>query len=364
MKQNIYLFSDSLIRRKDNTIMVERICQTENDDEEVGCDYDLIDEHFKEELLLGEEALLPAGDKKYIPVENIESVFTFGSVHFNTRFLYFLSQSQIPMHIFSYNGNYAGSFLPAESNLSGNTLVKQVSLYKHQLKRLEIAKQFVYGAISNGLANLKYHFNRGSHLSDFIEQLIEIRSYIKDAQSIEELMGLEGTAKKVYYSSWRYIFTYPIDFTQRVKNPPNNLVNALISYGNMIVYSVCVNEIYHTRLYPEIGFLHQPGEGRSSLSFDIAEIFKPLLTDRVIFKLINKNVISEKDAIIKNGKCYLKKKARQEFAAEIQNKLMTKIQLEGKEVRYTYRRIIREECYKLLKHINEQENYTPYISKW
>lgn len=363
MKQNIYLFSDSLIRRKDSTVMVERICQTENADEDNDSVYD-IDEQFKEELLLGEEALLPAGDKKYIPVENIESVFTFGSVHFNTRFLYFLSQSQIPMHIFSYNGNYAGSFFPSETNLSGNTLVKQVSFYKHQLKRLEIAKQFVYGAISNGLANLKYHFNRGRHLSDFIEQLIEIKSYIKDAQSIEELMGLEGTAKKVYYSAWRYIFAYPIDFTQRVKNPPNNLINALISYGNMIVYSVCVNEIYHTRLYPEVGFLHQPGEGRSSLSFDIAEIFKPLLTDRAIFKLINKNVISEKDAIIKNGKCYLKKKARQEFVAEIQEKLMTKIQLEGKEVRYTYRRIIREECYKLLKHINEEEVYTPYISKW
>lgn len=363
MKQNIYLFSDSLIRRKDSTVMVERICQTENADGDNDSVYD-IDEQFKEELLLGEEALLPAGDKKYIPVENIESVFTFGSVHFNTRFLYFLSQSQIPMHIFSYNGKYAGSFFPSVTNLSGNTLVKQVSFYKHQLKRLEIAKQFVYGAISNGLANLKYHFNRGRHLSDFIEQLIEIRSYIKDAQSIEELMGLEGTAKKVYYSAWRYIFAYPIDFTQRVKNPPNNLINALISYGNMIVYSVCVNEIYHTRLYPEVGFLHQPGEGRSSLSFDIAEIFKPLLTDRAIFKLINKNVISEKDAIIKNGKCYLKKKARQEFVAEIQEKLMTKIQLEGKEVRYTYRRIIREECYKLLKHINEEEVYTPYISKW
>jgi CRISPR-associated protein Cas1 len=363
MKQNIYLFSDSLIKRKDNTVLVERICTDDEslNDPYVPSDFNPI---LREELLLGDEVTLPAGDKKYIPVENIESVFTFGSVHFNTRFLYFLSQSQIPMHIFSYNGNYSGSFFPAETNLSGNTLVKQVSFYKDEIKRLEIAQQFVYGAISNGLANLKYHFNRGKLLNDFIEQMLEIRSYVTDSQSIEELMGLEGTAKKVYYAAWRHIFAYPIDFTQRVKNPPNNLVNALISYGNMIVYSVCVNEIYHTRLYPEVGFLHQPGEGKTSLSFDIAEIFKPLITDRAIFKLINKNVISEKDAIVKNGKCYLNKKARQEFVAEIQNKLTTKIQLDGKEVRFTYRRIIREECYKLLKHINEEEIYKPFISKW
>lgn len=361
MKQSIYLFSDSLIRRKDSTILVERICRDENIEEE--SEYEL-ENKLHEELLLGEEILMPAGDKKYIPVENIESVFTFGSVHFNTRFLYFLSQSQIPLHIFNYNGEYAGTFYPAETNLSGATLINQVSFYKHELKRLDLAKQFVYGAISNGLANLKYHLNRGAHLNDFIEQMTEIRSYIHSAQSIEELMGLEGTAKKVYYSAWRYIFSYPVDFTQRVKNPPNNLINALISYGNMIVYSVCINEIYHTRLYPEIGFLHQPGEGKSSLSFDVAEIFKPLITDRAIFKLINKNVISEKDAIIKNGKCFLKKNAKQQFAAEIQSKLITKIQLDGKEVRYTYRRIIREECYKLIKHINGEEIYKPYISKW
>lgn len=361
MKQSIYLFSDSLIRRKDSTVLVERICRDETAVEEAD---DELETRLQEELLLGEEILLPAGDKKYIPVENIESVFTFGSVHFNSRFLYFLSQSQIPMHIFNYNGEYAGSFYPAESNLSGPILINQVSFFKHELKRLDLAKQFVYGAISNGLANLKYHLNRGSHLSDYIEQMTEIRSYLQDARSIEELMGLEGTAKKVYYSAWRYIFSYPVDFTQRVKNPPNNLINALISYGNMIVYSVCENEIYHTRLYPEIGFLHQPGEGKTSLSFDIAEIFKPLITDRAIFKLINKNVISEKDAITKNGKCFLKKKAKQEFAAEIQSKLITKIQLDGKEVRYTYRRIIREECYKLIKHLNGEESYKPYISKW
>ncbi|MFZ2323285.1 MAG: type I-B CRISPR-associated endonuclease Cas1b [Ignavibacteriaceae bacterium] len=361
MKQSIYLFSDSLIRRKDSTILVERICRDESADEEA--DYEL-ETKLQEELLLGEEIIMPAGDKKYIPVENIESVFTFGSVHFNTRFLYFLSQSQIPMHIFNYNGDYAGTFYPAETNLSGNTLINQVSFYKHQIKRLDIAKQFVSGSISNGLANLKYHLNRGARLNDFIEQIVEIRSYIHDAQSVEELMGLEGAAKKVYYTAWRYIFSYPIDFTQRVKNPPNNLINALISYGNMIVYSVCANEIYHTKLYPEIGFLHQPGEGRSSLSFDIADIFKPLITDRAIFKLINKNVISEKDAVVKNGKCYLKKKTRQAFAEEIQEKLITKIQLDGKEVRYTYRRVIREECYKLIKHINGEETYKPYISKW
>lgn len=132
----------------------------------------------------------------------------------------------------------------------------------------------------------------------------------------------------------------------------------------MIVYSVCLNEIFHTRLYPEIGFIHQPGDNKMSLSYDLADIFKPLITDRAIFKVINKNMISEKDCTVRNNRCILKKSARQKFVQEIEDKLMTKIQLEGKEVRYSYRRVIREECYKLLRHFNQEEPYRAYISKW
>jgi CRISPR-associated protein Cas1 len=360
MKKNLYLFSDSLLKRKDCTLSVERICRDESEEN----NYEQEDKLLNEEYLLGEDVLLPAGDKKYIPVESIESIFGFGTLCFNSRLLYFLSLNQIPMHIFNFNGNYSGSFLPETESTSGTTVIKQVTFFKHPLKRMEIAKEFVNGAISNALVNLRYYCNRGSQVKDQIQQLEEINGYVPRADSVDELMGFEGTAKKIYYSAWKYIFSYPVEFDKRVKNPPDNLINALISYGNMIVYSICLNEIYHTRLYPEISYLHQPGENRKSLAFDIAEIFKPIITDRVIFKVINKNIIAEKDAIQKNRRCFLNKKAKQEYVSHLEEKLMTKIQVDGKEVRYSYRRLIREECYKLLKHLNEEEKYKAYITKW
>ncbi len=360
MKKNLYIFSDSSIRRKDKTLLIERICKEESEIDE----FEREEKEFLEEYLLGKDILLPSGDKKYIPVESIDSIFSIGAVYFNSRFMYFLSQHQIPMHVFNYLGGYAGSFIPASDINSGTILIQQVKHHKHPVKRLEIAKQFVFGALSNAIANLKYYNNRGSHVDDHIEQIEDIREYIESATSVEELMGLEGAAKKVYYSAWRYIFVYPVDFTRRVKNPPDNLINALISYGNMIVYSVCLNEIYHSRLYPEIGFLHQPGENRHSLAFDVAEIFKPIITDRVIFKMINKHIITESDAIQKNRKCFLKKKAKQEFVAALEDKLMTKIQVDGRDARSSYRRLIREECFKIVEHLRENEKYTPYITKW
>lgn len=359
MKQNIYLFSDTLIKRKDHSIICEKICRKNDEPEEDGWE-----ENEKEEFILGEDVEIPAGDKKYIPIESIESILAFGSVRFNSRFLYFLSQNQIPLHVFSFKGNYAGSFYPAERQHSGPILIAQTLLFRHQQKRLEVAKQFVIAAISNAMANLKYYQNRGVHLEEDIQQLVEMKDYACRAQYLDELMGIEGTAKKYYYAAWKRIFNYPIDFSNRVKNPPNNLVNALISYGNMIVYSACLNEIYHTRLYPEIGYLHEPGEGKLSLSYDIAEIFKPLITDRAIFKVINKNIISENDAFTKNGRCMVKRAARIAFAQEIENKLLTKIQVEGKEKRMSYRRLIREECFKLINYLTNQIKYEAYVTKW
>lgn len=128
MKQNIYLFSDSVIKRKDSTLVLERICKEHTDD-----DFEE-DKQLNYEYLLGEDLLMPAGDKKYIPVESVESIFSFGSIHFNSRFLYFLSQNQIPVHVFSYYGNYAGSFLPAERSVSGQTLIKQVMHFNAEEK--------------------------------------------------------------------------------------------------------------------------------------------------------------------------------------------------------------------------------------
>lgn len=76
---------------------------------------------------------------------------------------------------------------------------------------------------------------------------------------------------------------------QRTKLPPSNEVNAMISFVNSMCYTLCLDMIYHTQLNPTISFLHQPGERRYSLALDLAEIFKPVLADRLIFSLLNKN---------------------------------------------------------------------------
>ena len=72
------------------------------------------------------------------------------------------------------------------------------------------------------------------------------------------------------------------------------MVNTLISFLNSLVYTTVLSEIYKTQLDPTISFLHEPGVSRFSLSLDIAEVFKPIIADRLIFSLLNRNQIQDK----------------------------------------------------------------------
>lgn len=359
MKKPIYIFSDSLLKRAENSLIAERIIKNNDDENDEVLDVD------SEEFLIGEEIEIPQGEKQRIPVESVDSIFTFGTVRFNTRFLSFCSKYGIPVHILTYNQKFSGSFLPNRIFQSGNMIIKQVEHYRNLVKRIEIAKEFVAGAIHGALANLKYYSNRKGGLSEDINTIEEILSTVNEAETINELMGIEGNAKRNYYFAWKSIFSQPVEFSCRVKNPPNNLINSLISYGNMVLYAVTVNEIFRTRIYPDIGFLHSAGENRLPLSFDIAEIFKPIIIDRAIFTVINKNMISEADVSYRKNMCVIKKSARKTFVTEIHEKLHTIISPKKNGGRgMSYRRLIREECYKLMKHLNGEEKYKSFRIRW
>ena len=358
MKQRLYIFSDSVLKRKANTLFVETVVR-ENEDAEEG-----FWENDKEDYLIGKEEIIPSGDKKYIPVENIDSITSIGSVRFNSRFLYFLSQNSIPLHVVNYRGDYSGSFIPSERQFSGSVLLKQSAAYKNFELRLAIAKEMIDASVHNMIANLKYHNNRGCELSDVIEYMEEYRNDIRTCDTVDELRGIEGIIRRAYYESWRNIFNYPVNFYKRIKNPSPDIINSLISYGNAIVYGLCLNEIFQSRLYPEIGFVHEPGDGKLSLVYDIADIFKPLLTDRIIFKVINKNILSEQDAFVRNGVCYIKKEAKKKYAQEFETKMHTKFKMDGKNKKVTYKRVVREECYKLISFLDEKAEYNAYKTRW
>ena len=260
MKQSYYLYNSGRLQRKDNTL----------------------------------EIVYKDGTKKSIPVERVDDIYVMTEFDFNTNLLNFLCQFGISVHFFNYYGFYTGTYYPKEALVSGKLLIKQVENYSDSSKRLKIAKAFIDAASYNIYRNLNYYNNRGKDVSLYMKEIEYLRRQIGLCNDVQELMGIEGNIRKVYYDSWNVIINQDIAFEKRVKNPPDNAINSLISYVNTIIYTRVLGEIYKTQLNPTISYLHEPSERRFSLCLDIAEIFKPIIADRLIFSMLNKKQITEK----------------------------------------------------------------------
>ncbi|MCX6378657.1 MAG: CRISPR-associated endonuclease Cas1 [Armatimonadetes bacterium] len=395
MAKNYYLINNGRIRRDNNTLTIESA----------------------------------DGQKRPIPVEDVDTLYFYGEVDLNTRLLNFLSQKKIVAHVFNYYGFYSGSYYPREYLNSGYLLVRQVRHYEDPAQRLFLAQELVRGAAHSLVRNLAYYSKRkeggaqeerdpegeiggdappasntppdavteaiidaSASLPSFepipaemepdpFERLVEIggaqepltelrdvvarlAKLVSEQKEVNMVRGIEGKMRERYYEAWTHILSGSWEFNLRVRRPPDNEVNALISFGNSHLYTVCLSEIYRTQLTPTISYLHEPGIRRFSLALDLSEIFKPLIVDRAIFRLLNTNQMKPEHFDRAMNGCYLTDSGKKVFLAALEARLSTTIHHRRLGRHVTYRHLIRLECYKLIRHLTEVETYKAFRAWW
>jgi CRISPR-associated protein Cas1 len=387
--KNYYVLSNGRVRRDQNTIFI--------DQESTGL-------------------------KKPIPVEDVDSLYVFGEVDLNTKVLNFLTQKHIPLHVFNYYGYYSGTYYPREYLHSGYMLVQQVEHYSDPVKRLVLAKETVRASAHSMLKNIAYYARRGagsaedkepvgeigteavnsgvptdaeteaavdtavaiddlsddaageldaeqaadssSSLGAILEAVTRLAVSIDSQTAIDDLMGVEGKMRERYYEAWGSILRDGWAFERRVRRPPDNEVNALISFGNSMLYTVCTSEIYRTQLTPTISYLHEPGARRFSLALDLAELFKPLIVDRAIFRLLNTRQMSESHFDKSLDGCVLNDAGKKLYLAALEERLGATIRHRRLGRHVSYRHLIRLECYKMIRHLTGIEPYRAFRAWW
>lgn len=303
-------------------------------------------------------------ERRAIPVEDVDALWVFGELDLNARVLVFLSKHKVPVHFFNYYGFYAGSFYPREYLHAGYLVVRQVRHYSNRRLRLAIAREFIQSALHNILRNLRYYGTRGADVQAQTEAVQAEILRLEAVKDVGELMACEGRARAAYYQAFSRILRNDVEFTKRVRRPPDNIVNALISFTNGLVYAASLTQIYRTQLDPTISFLHEPGARRFSLALDLAEVFKPILADRLIFRLLNNRQLSERDFSQDLNCCYLKESGRKTVLKEWDSRLQTTIEHRRLRRKVSYERLIRLECYKLIKHLTNVEPYVGFRAWW
>jgi CRISP-associated protein Cas1 len=343
MKKSYYLFNPGRLSRKDHTLK-----------------FTPVDAEGREQK------------PRYLPIEGVKNLYVFGSLDANSAMYNLLGRSHIPVHFFDYHEHYTGSFMPREFLLAGKMQVAQTQHYLAGDKRLTIARALIVGAAHQMRKNLSYYQHRGKDLGEVIEcfdrhqqELLALVAKPGRGDLVAALMGLEGNLRQTYYQAFDQIMVDSgFTFGTRSRQPPQNELNALISFGNMLCYTACLDQLYHTQLNPTISFLHEPGARRYSLALDLAEIFKPLLVDRLIFKLVNKRQLQAKDFDASLAGCLLKEPGRKAFVQAWDARLKETIKHRRLNRSVSYGHLIRLECYKLAKHCLDIESYQPFKAWW
>lgn len=300
----------------------------------------------------------------YIPVQDTKELYCMNEVSFNTKFLDFISKAGIVMHIFNYHSNYSGSFYPKESLISGDLTIKQSM--KFMENRINIAKSIVQ-AISNNIYEVLYHYYR--HGKKEIKEILDwlksdVKKWLGKEISIEQIMFIEGQVWSRFYDSFKYFLPEEFVMNKRVKRPPDNPMNALISFGNTILYTKTISQIYNTHLNQSISFLHSPREGRFSLSLDLSEAFKPIIVFRTIFDLVGRKqlqVTKHFDRSINYS--LLNEEGKKIFIEAFENRINETFMHPKLKRKMSYKHAIKLDGYKLIKHILEDKEFMPFSIK-
>ncbi|MBC3798262.1 type I-B CRISPR-associated endonuclease Cas1b [Acetobacterium tundrae] len=304
------------------------------------------------------------GKNTYIPVEGVRELYCLSEISLNSKLLDFLSKNNIIIHFFNYYEGYSGTFYPKETLISGRLLVAQVNA--SQKNRIDIAKNIVRGIACN-IDELLYHYYK--HDKKEVKTTIDwirktLPENLEKSHNIKQVLQIEGELWQRFYADFKYFLPEDFMMHKRVKRPPDNPINALISFGNSLLYSKTISVIYQTHLDQRISFLHEPSEGRFSLSLDLCEVFKPVIVFKTIFDLVNNRKLQvDKHFEKKLNYCILNEEGRKIFVAAFEERLESIFQHPKLKRKVSYRTAIKLDCYKLIKEILEGQQFIPFNNK-
>jgi CRISP-associated protein Cas1 len=297
------------------------------------------------------------GKTKPFPIEKIRHLILLGESSLNTKLLTLCGQNGVRLSVFDYYGYFKGAFEPIEQNSSGRVKLAQAKLILEPEQRMAVAREIVRGAAHNMRANLAYYQYRGNKaLSKYTQEITQLMERLYGAKDSDELMGFEGQITQIYFAAWALI-DERLDFLPRVRRPPNNPINCLISFINQLTYTVTRHETFKTHLDEALSFLHTPSTGRSSLSLDLSEPFKPLLSHALIIKMVRKNMLDDCWFDQKPGVCLLTETGRRNVVEQFS------IRLEERYEDRSFREWLYREALSIERHVLNVAEYESFKRK-
>lgn len=297
---------------------------------------------------------------------DVSQVNVFGNAQVSSQLLRALFARDVPVCWFSYGGWFSGiaTGLPA----------KHVELRRRQVALahqggLDVARRMVEGKIRNGRTLLRRNARRD--VSATLASLRALAAQTLEARTIASLLGIEGTAARLYFSAFPAMLANAdsvpgpaFSFVGRNRRPPRDPINCLLSYVYGLLTKDFTAALFVIGFDPYLGFYHRPKFGRPALALDLAEEFRPLVAESVVLNMLNNREVAPSDFVVRAGGVGLTADGRRSVLAAYERRLDVEVTHPTFGYRVTYRRVFEVQARLLAAHVlGEVPHYVPFTTR-
>ena len=323
--------------------------------------------------------------KERIPLVKIDDVAVMGEVTLTASALHLLLERNIEINFLSHYGKFKGRLSPP---FSKNALLRLAQYRAHMdmVKRCELARRFVIGKLSNQRTMLQRYQRRQAdvEMRQSIEQMADLIGGLAtlsvhqppgrkplasgdqriEGTALETILGMEGAGSSAYFRCFGKLLSDPRQwpFPGRVKRPPTDPVNSLLSFGYSLLTNKVASAVQLVGFDHFVGYLHSSVYGRPALALDIMEEFRPVIVDSVVLTMLNKRMLTLADFVVELGAYRLKEEKRKVFFTQFEERLNEEVTHPLFGYKVTYRRCLELQARLLAKALTgEIDEYPPFL---
>ena len=323
--------------------------------------------------------------KERIPLIKIDEVVVLGEVTLTASAMHLLLERNIEITFLGHYGQFKGRLSPP---FSKNAILRMAQYRAHtdMTTRCELARRFVIGKLSNQRQRLQ-RFNRthqDAEVSQALKQLTDLIGGLAtlpmhqlaamkplatgdhrvEGTALETILGMEGAGSAAYFRCFGKLLSDPRQwpFPGRVKRPPTDPVNSLLSFGYSLLANKVASAVQLVGFDHFVGYLHSSFYGRPALALDLMEEFRPVIVDSIVVDVMNHRILTPADFMVELGAYRLKEGKRTVFFTKFEERLNEELQHPIFGYKTTYRRCLELQARLLAKVLTgEIDEYPPLL---
>jgi CRISPR-associated protein Cas1 len=303
-----------------------------------------------------------------VPASKVEQVVIFGNVNITTPVIHYLLSEGIDCVFCSNTGRYHGRLISTESKF-GLLRQAQFQAVSNLDMRTRVAKQVVKGKLLNSRTMLMRYLReeQSGDLTSVVDAVRQSIEKLEVAADVGTVRGIEGYGGALYYNAFKSLLKQDLGFRARVRRPPRDPVNSLLSFGyTLLVYDIQA-AIRTVGLDPFLGFLHSTEYSKPSLALDIMEEFRPIIVDSIVLRIANTRALTNEHFELsteRTGMVRMKQEAIKTFLEHYEGRVQTIVIHPVANNRVTYRRCFELQARQIARIVTgQQETYKPLLVK-